>query len=65
MLESELPASIANKSVDEFVSNLDDLDSRVRNLKVPLTFSNLVFALRSHVNVVRARIPKHTAVQSK
>jgi len=46
--------------VDEFVKKLDALESKVRNLKVPLTFSNLVFALRSHVNVVRARIPKGT-----
>ncbi len=58
VLESELPGNIANDSVGEFVENLDALESKVRNLKVPLTFSNLVFALRSHVNVVRARIPK-------
>jgi len=58
MLESELPENIKDGSMDEFARKLDDLESRVRNLKVPLTFSNLVFALRSHVNVVRARIPK-------
>ena len=58
VLESELPVNIEDGSVDEFARKLDDLESRVRNLKVPLTFSNLVFALRSHVNVVRARIPK-------
>ena len=65
VLESELPASIANNSVDDFIRKLDDLDSRVRNLKMPINFSNLVFALRSHVNVVRARIPNDTAVQTK
>lgn len=60
VLESQLPDNIADESVDEFVKKLDSLESKVRNLKVPLTFSNLVFALRSHVNVVRARIPKGT-----
>lgn len=58
VLESELPENIANEGLDEFVKKLDALESKVRNLKVPLTFSNLVFALRSHVNVVRARLPK-------
>ena len=65
VLESELSASIASNSVDEFIRKLDDLDSRIRNLKMPITFSNLVFALRSHVNVVRARIPKDLAVSVK
>ena len=60
LLESELPDSISKGTVDEFVEKLDALESKVRNLKVPNTFSNLVFGLRAHVNVVRARIPSGT-----
>jgi hypothetical protein len=60
VLESELPANFDDGIAKEFVEKLDNLESRVRNLKVPITFSNLVYALRSHINVVRARIPNDT-----
>lgn len=61
LLETQLPASVAGERREKFVAELDDLERKVRNLKVPVTFSNLVFALRTHVNVVRARLPKDTA----
>ena len=60
LLESQLPTSIMDESREMFVAKLDDLEKRVRNLKVPITFSNLAFALRAHINLVRARLPQDT-----
>jgi hypothetical protein len=55
-----LEAELVNNSIDgaagNFVEKLDELDRRVSKLKVPVTFSNLVYALRTHIDVVRARL---------
>jgi TRAP-type uncharacterized transport system substrate-binding protein len=56
-LESRLGKGTIEEDKREIAEKLDDLDRRVRNLKVPVAYSNLVFALRMHVDVVRARLP--------
>jgi hypothetical protein len=56
-LEARLGKGAIAEDRGEFVEKLDDLDRRIRNLKVPMAYSNLVFALRMHVDVVRARLP--------
>ena len=56
-LESLLGKDAKEEDREKIVEKLDDLDRRVRNLKVPMAYSNLVFALRMHVDVVRARLP--------
>jgi TRAP-type uncharacterized transport system substrate-binding protein len=56
-LEARLGKGAIAEDRGEFVEKLDDLDRRIRNLKVPVAYSNLVFALRMHVDVVRARLP--------
>jgi len=56
-LEARLGIGAIEEDRREIVEKLDDLDRRVRNLKVPVAYSNLVFALRMHVDVVRGRLP--------
>ena len=54
-IESRISKDCAADDCAKISASLEELDRRVRNLKVPVTFSNMVFALRSHVNVVRTR----------
>jgi TRAP-type uncharacterized transport system substrate-binding protein len=55
-LEAELVNNAINGSEGNFAEKLDELDRTVSNLKVPVTFSNLVYALRAHIDVVRTRL---------
>jgi TRAP-type uncharacterized transport system substrate-binding protein len=55
-LEAELVSNASDGSDGNFVEKLNELDRKVSNLKVPVTFSNLVYALRAHIDVVRARL---------
>lgn len=36
--------------------SLDNLDTKVRRLRMPITFAHLVYTLRTHINVVRTRL---------
>jgi hypothetical protein len=38
------------------VSGLDHLEGQIVDMRVPVSFSNSAYALRSHVTIVRARI---------
>ncbi len=56
LLEMQLTEQSNEPNSADLNERLADLEGRVRNLKVPLTYSSRLFALRSHINVVRARI---------
>ena len=46
----------AEEDRSEIIEKLDDMDKRIQNLKVPVAYSNLVYALRMHVGVVRSKL---------
>ncbi len=46
---------------DELLHRLDKLDTRVAQVAVPLSYTDEVYALRTHIDLVRARLTKATA----
>jgi len=56
-LEFQLAECESEEDKTRLVRKLDDLEQKVRDLKIPINFSSFVFALRSHINVVRAKYP--------
>ena len=54
----ELDVELAEPSVEDrkaALGKLDELDKRVLALRLPVTYSTMVYALKSHINVVRAK----------
>ena len=45
---------------DELLHRLDKLDTRVASIAVPLSYTDEVYALRAHIDLVRARLSKIT-----
>jgi TRAP transporter TAXI family solute receptor len=52
-LEEDLKQRFDAAKLKEYRSRLDVLDEEARGLKVPLAFTDLVYTLRVHVNLVR------------
>ncbi len=52
-LEEDLKQRFDAAKLPEYRSRLDVLDDEARGLKVPLAFTDLVYTLREHVNLVR------------
>jgi TRAP-type uncharacterized transport system substrate-binding protein len=55
-VEGQLSMGTTDVSQTELLEELDQIEQKVLKLRLPVTFSHLVFNLRSHVGVVRARI---------
>jgi hypothetical protein len=55
-LESHMATEPSGENKEKALDDLDDLERRVRTLRVPVTFSNLAYGLRTHINIVRSRI---------
>jgi len=43
---------------DELVAELDKLDARAARVRVPLAYTDQLYALRGHVDLVRERLRK-------
>jgi TRAP-type uncharacterized transport system substrate-binding protein len=56
-LEDERAASPTNDRQD-YIERLDQLDQRAGRLSLPISFQPQVYALRTHINVVRQRVEK-------
>ena len=54
LIESELEAK--TDTPEELLERLDKLDVRVAAIKVPLSYDDEVYALRQHIDLVRARL---------
>jgi len=52
-LEEDLKQRFDAAKLREYRSRLEVLDDEARGLKVPLAFTDLVYTLREHVNLVR------------
>jgi TRAP transporter TAXI family solute receptor len=54
LIESDLEAKTNTR--EELLERLDKLDVRVAAIKVPLSYDDEVYALREHIDLVRARL---------
>lgn len=56
VLESGLKQNTTPEEREELISRLDQIERTVNNLKVPASFADQFYALRSHITIVRARL---------
>ena len=54
IIEAELES--AERPRDELLASLDKLESRVTGIRVPLAYADELYSLRSHIDLVRARL---------
>lgn len=57
-IEAELDTS--ERSREELMGSLDKLEHRVAAVRVPLAYNNELYSLRSHIDLLRARLQKPT-----
>ena len=55
-IEAELDTN--QRSREELMGSLDRLEARVAAVKVPLAYNNELYSLRSHIDLLRARLQK-------
>ncbi len=56
VLESDLNRSETSGKREELLARLDQIEHAVNNMKVPASFADQFYALRSHFPIVRARL---------
>jgi hypothetical protein len=44
------------RSAKELLKDLDAIETKVGNVSVPLSYADELYALRSHINLVRRRV---------
>ena len=57
-LEEDLRHRFEPAQLPEYRARLEALDEEARGLRVPLAFTDLVYTLREHVNLVRRTLVK-------
>jgi TRAP-type uncharacterized transport system substrate-binding protein len=60
-LEAELEARGAGQAGPEISARLEQLEERANHMQVPKAFAHLLYTLRVHIELVRARIAKAAA----
>jgi TRAP-type uncharacterized transport system substrate-binding protein len=55
-IEDEVAGQLTEDARDRLRARLDELDARVERVTVPLSYADELYALRSHINMVRARL---------
>ena len=55
-IESEMEAKITEFDPDALNSKLDQLDQRANHLQLPTVYASSLYTLRSHIDLVRARL---------
>jgi len=55
-LESEMNAQVSGGDITALKTKLDQLDERANSLRLPNNYSSMLYTLRSHLNLVRARL---------
>ena len=62
LIEQELEEG--SRARAELAASLDKLESRVASIRVPLAYTDELYSLRSHIDLVRARLPLRTRSRS-
>lgn len=55
----EVEDAVGVRPAAELVARLDDIDRRVEHVAVPLSYADELYALRSHIQLVRRRVLAH------
>jgi hypothetical protein len=55
-LEDEVERNLDRSKVGEYLAQLDEIESQINHLSIPLAFNNLAYTLRQHIYLVRTRI---------
>jgi len=55
LLEAEMASAAHPKTSADFTTRLDELDQRASRVSLPISYRPVLFALRMHIGVVRAR----------
>ncbi len=56
VLENELMGQVNKEDCRLLMEQLDQIEETVHNLKIPATYADQLYTLRSHVNIVRDRL---------
>jgi hypothetical protein len=64
-LEAELDARKSDETVKDLLERLRRLESRANGLRVPIMFSHFLYTLRSHIDLVRARLMQRMPTTSR
>jgi TRAP-type uncharacterized transport system substrate-binding protein len=54
----KLESAAATRPAEELHRDLDTIESRVERVRVPLSYADELYALRSHIAMVRGRLPR-------
>jgi len=60
-----LEASIGQREPSELHRDLDTIESRVERVHVPLSYTDELYVLRSHIDMVRGRLPSVPSVDGE
>lgn len=55
-LESKIRSELSLEKYEHYLDQLDRIEDRVNHMKVPLDFSDYVYSLRGHIQLVRDRL---------
>lgn len=64
LLEMQIKPDDSQTKLHEFLGKLDAIDERVNRLKVPLKYSEYIYSLRGHIDLVRSRLSRRTESSS-
>lgn len=59
-LEGELELDASRHTRAEWLARLDEIEDKVNHLPTPLAFSDMIYTLRGHIELVRASILRRT-----
>ncbi len=65
LLEIQLMKPRGGENLDDLVPRLDELDRRVHQVGVPVTFMPMVYTLRQHIDLARERLEKRSLESTK
>ena len=64
-IEFELMRADGESERNRLIRKLDALDAAVRRFRMPVTYSNLAYTLRSHIRIIRARYAEAAALHDE
>jgi hypothetical protein len=60
VLETDLSPNVTSEKREELLNRIDQIEQTVNNMKVPASFADQFYSLRSHIAIVRARLMSST-----
>jgi hypothetical protein len=60
VLESDITQNATHEKQEELINRLEQIEQAVNKMKVPASFADQFYSLRSHISIVRARLMSST-----